>query len=360
MTAPLPIPALGSTVVDANGNSGIAKFNPNDGTPLADPSGGNSSLITALQNSILSQSGMVSSSNSTLQNNITALQNGGTASDAATNLQYNTDEANLNTSSLNDSLNGRAQGSGGVMNLAALNELTQNTDKQMAQYEQQRQQALLSNDAATAKAVSDAQLQALQFQQKANQDVFSNLLNLGQFGLAQQTEDRAQAAAADEHSKNLVEMIQDNPQAGITMNDTIEQAAAKIGQNPNSPDVQLKKAQISKIYSDIKNGNSGGNLTDAQQTQNAYSYYNGVLQPGNKLYPGTKNQQDVIDPTTGKITAGAWNKFIQEAPSNGISRDDFVRQYGYLLYTIPGAKGAKAIPTTYNLSTKDLEALGLK
>lgn len=308
MTAPLP---TGDTTITP----------PTPGTP-PNPLNTNSDLMTALQQQILGQSGMVSSYNSTLQSNITNLQQAGADTDKATNMQYDRQIADVTGQSLNDSINGRAGGDGGVMNLAALNQLTQNTDKQISTLNDQRQQALLNNDAASAKSISDMTLNALQFQQKANQDVFANLLNLGQFGVQQQTEQRAQAAANDAHTKALVEMIQDNPQAGITMDDSIEGAAAKIGKNPNSPDVQLKKAQIAKAYYDMAHPSTG---TESERADTLISQYQSKFVPGATMKDGTPTVDQ-----NGFITPKAFKSALADVPAS--VQDSFIKKFAPQLF----------------------------
>lgn len=328
MPTPIPIPALGSTVVDAAGRSGIAQFDPNTGQPLSGaspttPSGSSvdSSFMDALQKQILGQSGMVSSYNTTLQSNIQNLQDAGAKSDAATNLDFDRQRGDALDTGQNDEMNGRAAGAGGIMNLAALRELTNTTDKNLNDLESRRQEALLNNDSATAKAVSDMQTKALEFQQKANQDVFSNLLNLGQYKVQADTEARATAAASDAHTKNLVEMIQNNPQAGILLTDTMEQAAAKIGLNPNSPDVQLKKAQISKIYSDIKHANDKTTTGTADERSDAL-----ITQYSNKFVPGAtmKDGTPLID-NNGYITPVAFKAALSSVPPS--NQDAFIAYF---------------------------------
>lgn len=368
MPTPIPIPALGSTVVDAAGRSGIAQFDPNTGQPLSasptTPSGSpvNSDFMDALQKQILGQSGMVSSYNTTLQNNIQSLQDAGTKSDAATNLSFDRQREDALNTGQNDLMNGRAAGSGGIMNLAALRELTNTTDKNLNDLESRRQEALLNNDAATAKSISDMQTKALEFQQKANQDVFSNLLNLGQYAIQRETEARATAAANDAHTKNLVEMIQNNPQAGILLSDTMEQAAAKIGLNPNSPEVQLKNAQIANIYSEIKNRGKTGTGTEADRKASAISEISSFLSPGAKFNEQQPNGsvisgKSVID-SNGYVVPTAWKQAIAQAPAKGLTREDFITQFGYLLAPIFDKSGATAaIDAKYGLTPQEAKKI---
>lgn len=225
-------------------------------TPTTTPTSG-SDLMAGIQQKLLDQSGIISSTDSNLENRlntaISGIQTSTSAGDQATTLNYNRQIAEAQDQANTDQVNGRAAGSGGLLNIGALRELTNTTDKNLADLDERKQELILQNDAQGAQQISSMQMQALQFQQQANQQVFSNLLGLGQFGIQQQNAANAQSAANDAHTQALVQLIQDNPQAGINMNDTLESAAGKIGINPNSPDIQLKKAQIAQAYAAAAN-----------------------------------------------------------------------------------------------------------
>lgn len=66
--------------------------------------------------------------------------------------------------------------------------------------------------------------------------------------------------------------------------------------------------------------------TTQERQDNAVSRYSSVFTPGHKLPNGTSIIQDngYIDPT-------AWKSAIQDAPKEGINRQEFIKQFGYLL-----------------------------
>lgn len=72
------------------------------------------------------------------------------------------------------------------------------------------------------------------------------------FTLAQREYDEAR-----EDKQLLGELLLQNPQAGISMNDTLDQAYAKIGINPMSPERRLLEAQILNTLDNAGGGSDG-------------------------------------------------------------------------------------------------------
>lgn len=330
------------------------------GTPTTPPNGGidPNSLLSAVQSKLLSQSSVVSSSDSDLQNSLNQAMSGVQTSqdktDQATTLNYNQKEQDAQDKGSQDVLAGRAAGSGGVLNIGALRAVTDTIDKNVNDLEKQKQELILQNDAAGASKIADMQLQALQFKQTAQQQTFSQLLQLGQFGVQAQTEQRAQTAADDAHSEAVGKLIQDNPEAGILAGDTLDQAYAKIGHAPDSPALQLQKAQISKIYSDIAHAGDK-TMTDAQTKTSGLNAFGSTFVPGQKLSDGTP----VLD-TNGFLTTGALKQAMKAAPTKKITSDDLLNEYSYLLAPAFDKKGNPVpgtISKSYGLSAKQLHDL---
>ena len=70
--------------------------------------------------------------------------------------------------------------------------------------------------------------------------------------------------------------------------------------------------------------------TESERTATTLSHYANVFVPGAKMSDGTP----IID-SNGYITPLAWQSAINDALSNSISRADFIKQFGYLLYIDP-------------------------
>ncbi len=290
-----------------------------------------SDMVTALQEKLLGQSGIISSTNSTLQDRlneaIASTKASTTASDLATKSEYDRSIAAATEKGSQDIIAGRAGGEGGVLNLAALRELTNTTDKNLKDLEQRKQELILQNDAAGAKAIADLQLKAIDFQQKANQDVFSNLLKIGDYSLTAQSEKRAQDAATQATREAVGKLIQDNPKAGILANDSIEQAYAKIGKAPDSLSVQKTKAEIWKLYNDTK---ASGKLTAAERLDAGLSKFTSIFVPGQKTGYTPNVFVDPADNQT-YINPDVFKKAVLAAPSQGVSRSAFLENFASML-----------------------------
>lgn len=284
-------------------------------------------FMQAIQSKLLDQSGIVSSSNSDLQNSlqqaVAGYQTSQADSDQATTLDYNQQIQQAQQAGSQTVTNGLASSGGGVINMAALNAVTDNIDKNVNDLEQKKQEAILQNDSATASKISDMQMQALQFKQTAQTQAFSQLLQLGQFGITAQNAQNANIAAQNEQTSAIGDLITANPQAGIKSTDTLDQAYAKIGADPNSPDLQLKKAQIAQIYNNIA---TGGTKTDQDKITAGVQNITSALVPGATMTDGTP----VIDPN-GFITPTAWKAAINQAPTNNLTRAQFISNFGHLL-----------------------------
>lgn len=152
--------------------------------PAADP------FVTAIQNKLMGQSDLISSANTGIEDKINSaiggLKNSATLSDQATTLDFNRQIQDATDNGATAITQGRERQGGFATNVTALRELVQTTDKNLNDLESRKQSAILQNDSATASKISDLQMQALQFQQQAQQQTFSNLLGMANFGLSAQ------------------------------------------------------------------------------------------------------------------------------------------------------------------------------
>ena len=156
--------------------------------------GESSDFLKAIQEKLLGQSGVISSTNSTLETRINDAISGVKTAAEKTNLATESAygrELGYQQQQAGEAITaGRAAGSGGILNMAALRSLTETTDKSLKDLEQRKQELILQNDAAAASKISDLQLKALEFQQQAQQQTFSNLLGMANLGVQLETEAR--------------------------------------------------------------------------------------------------------------------------------------------------------------------------
>lgn len=220
---------------------------PGGGASGAAPTSTTDPFVSALQQKLLNQSDMISSSNSGIDTKINAaiggLQSASDKTDQASTLNYDQQISDAKGDQSNSVMGFlSAQNGGGGINVVALRTLTKTTDSQINQLEEQKQQAILQNDAATASKISDLQMQALQFQQTAQQQTFSNLLGIGNFGLQAKTqqdqEDQATSQIALQYGLTV--------QPGETLASLSSRATKDMG--ANSPAALAIKTAQAQIY----------------------------------------------------------------------------------------------------------------
>lgn len=213
-------------------------------------------LMAEIQKTLLGQAGAISSSNSNIENTIDqAIQNlkdSNTASKAATSSDYDRQIADATTNAANSEASFREAQRGFATNMAALNDLRTNNTKTINDLNQRKQEALLSSDATTASKMSDLILQKYQFEQQAQQQVFSNLVSLNNIALQNSQENRLQQTQnfTEEQAINQVALkygIEVKP--GMTYQDVVNAAKPKASQeeqlalDQSTAQLELTKAQ---------------------------------------------------------------------------------------------------------------------
>ena len=236
----------------------MAEITTQTNTPeqIQTPAGSTSSdFMTKVQEQLLGQSQMVSSTTGSLeqkiQDAITSTQKGTEASKSAIQSAYDR-QLSYDTQTAQESLTaGRAAGSGGIMNIGALRELTRTTDQHLKDLEQRKQELMLQADAAGYKQVSDLQIKALEFKQQAEQQVFANLLGMANFGMQAKQEDRLARAQSFQEQQTIASTALEyglTVQPGETL-DSIVTRAMPIAS-------KQKRLELAKLQSDINQANA--------------------------------------------------------------------------------------------------------
>ena len=156
---------------------------------------GTSAVMSALEKRLLQGSGAVSSSNSGIETAISqavaGVQQSGQAAATRINSDANRQATNIGTQfgqQVQDFTETRV---GFGTPLAAMRKLVGDTDKQYADLEKIKQDALLQNDANTVEKISGLQMKALEFKQQQEQQFYSNLFQFA--GVKAQQDAQAQA-----------------------------------------------------------------------------------------------------------------------------------------------------------------------
>lgn len=162
-------------------------------------------FMSAIQKQLLGQSGMVSSTNSNLESRLNLAISGVETTRDATGKQiesaYGREKSfqeGKGATDIQTQLEGR---SGFATQMVAFRNLVETTDKNLKDLDQRKGELLLQNDATAASKISELQFKALEFQQQAQQQTFTNLLGMANLGLqAQQSERLNRAQAFTEQS----------------------------------------------------------------------------------------------------------------------------------------------------------------
>jgi hypothetical protein len=191
----------------------------------------------------------------------------------------------------------------------------------------------------------------------------------GQYDSAKAIADRAVNVQV-EANQNKIKALQATFDANKANFTKAEQDAFTVAQSSRQDAITAQRDQLTKIsdlaLTALKNGapaavaqsiQSATSLNDAEQaaghylvtpktgteadrTAGAIARYSGAFVPGATLPTGVP----VLD-TNGKLTPEAFNSALADAPAEGITRDAFIKQFGYLITTGDGKVSPK-----YNLS----------
>jgi len=181
-------------------------------------------------------------------------------------------------------------------NTAALKAIQDSTQKQLADLDKRKDQALLENNTVFADKISNLQLKAIEFQQQAEQQTFSNILAVGGFELQQQTQERLnqQFLSNLEYQKQTQSFKEKQTIAGIaaeyglTMdeNETLESIVNKVKPMASA----IKKAELQKLLETTTKTKTQFNL-DSTLTQS--------LIDGQSPEQAAMNAINVLTSTTG-------------------------------------------------------------
>lgn len=152
-------------------------------------------FMQTLQDKLMGMSSMASSDSTSLE---TALgkalegqQKAGDAAHTATTLSYDRQIAEAGKTGAANLTSAEEAQRGFAVNTGLIRNIQETTDKNVKDLELRKQEALATGDATSANNISQMQLQALQFKQTSQQNLFSNILNMGQLGLQKQAQENA-------------------------------------------------------------------------------------------------------------------------------------------------------------------------
>ena len=208
------------------------------------------SFMSELQKSLQGAAGAVSSYDTDIEKGINqAIKSTQIATDAGTNRiesQFNREvgyAADIGKAKLTTANEARR---GFATNTGILKQIYQDTDKQMKDLEQRKQELILQGEAEGASTIASLQVKSLEMRQQAQQKAYENMLSLASFGLSAKQEQRQARAQTFQEKQALGNIALEY---GITLdaNDTIESAVAKAAPFAS----QRQQLQLSKLTQDI-------------------------------------------------------------------------------------------------------------
>ena len=243
-----------------------------------------------IQNRLLAQADVVSSSDTGIEKAITSAiqgtQKAGQATAGRINLEAGRQRGYLEQQG-QTAVQGFTEGrSGFATQMTALRNLVQTTDKNLNDLESRRQEALLQNDANTASQIAGLQIQELQFKQQAQQQTFSNLLGLSQLGQSQQQIEQQQyqfnvRQKFDEQTAMSSVALQYglDVQPGESFKDLYSRAVRDMGADSPAAlaikeaksTIDANNANIRRINAEIAQGNQKLSATDEEALAQAIS-----------------------------------------------------------------------------------------
>lgn len=200
------------------------------GLQYTTPTTTNPDFLSTLQEKLMSQTGMISSTPTNIDTAIQGAINNTTRSTASTgaaitssydrNISYTAEQ---NTNQITAA---RERGVGVNTSDVAYKALASEADKQLKDLEQRKQELLLQNDAAGAAKVSELILTGQKMKQDAMKTTFDSLLSTANLGLNIQAGQRAQKAQ-DFTQRQAIASIGLEYGIPVSENDTIESIIAK-------------------------------------------------------------------------------------------------------------------------------------
>lgn len=273
-TTPATLPSGANTFTDPG-----AKV-----TPAS--SGGNSDFLSSLQDTLFKSAGAVSSNTSNIdaaiQGAIGNLNDAQKTSDQGLAAGHAADITSATLSGKNQMTAELESRRGMATNTGIINNIQDQTNKNIADLDEKYQQAISSGDAATASKVADLQLQALQFKQQATQQAFSNQLQIAStMNQAKQTQDAEQKQSFDEQSAvasiGLQFGIPITP--GMSLSDVVSKAAPLASQEQQAK-LALTIAQTRQAQAEAAKALAGARIdvTDLNAPSFASTIQNLVAQ----------------------------------------------------------------------------------
>lgn len=293
-------------------------------------------FLSTLQDKLINQAGMVSSQDTNLENSINQAISGtaqaGEASAKRIESQYGREIGYAKQTQADTITQAQEKQRGYGVNIAAMRQLVDSTDKNIKDLEQRKQESLLANDSATASKISDLQIKAYEFKQKAMQDTFTNLLSVGNFALSasQQAEQKRQFnQSLSFQEKSAMSALAS--QYGVVMRegdtlDTITARVAPFASEKQRLEIAKTKAEISRANAEAQKALRGDD-TNADALTVSLIAQAGLQNPAalsliKDAKLAAKVQLQMSTMSKGLYTGSGIDSTLEQSFSSGRTRND--------------------------------------
>lgn len=303
------------------------------GTPTQD------TFTEQLQTKLLGQSDIISSEStkleSKIQEAISGVEKSNQASAAAISSTYAREATQVREAGDQVLTGAREAQRGFAQNTAALDKLAKDTDTQLKDLEQRKQELILQGNSAAASRISDLQTQAIQFRQQAQQQVFSNLLGLANFAAQrdqQRTQvqqfERQQAFQENQAMGEIALQYGVAPRPGETLDSLYSRAVTDMGaESPAALAIAQAKASIASSNAQLKESYRRMQQDDALSALDAESlasaYEAGALSLNQLKNTG---QMAAVIRSANTLNASNAQRIIDQLVSQGVSKEDAIAQ----------------------------------
>ena len=346
---------------------------------------------SAVEKRLLGQSNIVSSFDTQLEQSYTdaaaGLRTGNEASKQRIESVYNRERSGIQDAGQN-AVGGFAESrSGFATQMAGLRAIVQTTDKNLNDLQQRKEELILQGDSQTATAISGLIIDKLKFKHDAEQQVFSNLLGMANYGqqkeqsaaqLAQSKTQFDQKMKYDETTAMTSIALEYGLQAqpGETLTTLYSRATSQMGADSPAA-LKIKQAQseinrnnadILRIKNEIAKSNAGTpNLKNTDLDAIVSASLANPTTMGPLLQGLSKDQQTYV---INKMSSAGGEQTANYYKSTNVSKEDATSAIWASASSVADKQAAvKALDTVYGkeevapvdnrgFSTKAIQSLG--
>lgn len=150
-------------------------------------------------------------------------------------------------------------GRGNAVGVHALREMDVLDRREIADLEQRKQELILQGDSVAAKSISDLVIKKYEFRNAAQQQVFTNLLGMANFGMQAQQEKRLAATQsfAEKSAINLIALKYGLSVGADDTLDSITMKASPFASSEHKLEMDKTRAEISKLKAETNKALQG-------------------------------------------------------------------------------------------------------